>query len=218
MSGSKEQSETQQTQKSESTKPRERFVYQDDDVIDKPFNWGQLRRLGGYLKPYKRQLIPVILVTMLLGTFSKLAIPYLISLAIDKAIYNGDGNLLLIYASTMLALYIVQWFVNRFRIRYINIIGQNVLFDLRHALFSHIQQLSFRFFDKRPAGSILVRITNDVNSLQDLFTNGVINLLIDCVQLVGIIIILLSLSPKLGLAIIVTVPLMFVVSTALRKR
>lgn len=197
---------------------QERFVYQDDNVMEKAFDWGQLKRMGSYLKPYRRQLLPIILVTMLLGTFSKLAIPYLISLAIDKAILGGDGNLLVIYASTMIVLYLIQWLVNNYRIRHINIIGQKVLFDLRHALFSHIQHLSFRFFDKRPAGSVLVRITNDVNSLQDLFTNGVVNLMIDCVQLLGIVIILLTLSPKLGLAIIVTVPLMFIVSSTLRKR
>lgn len=202
----------------QSGKTSERFVYQDDDKMEKSFDWGQLKRMGAYLKPYRRQLLPIILATMILGTFSKLAIPYLISLAIDKALFNGDGNLLMILASTMLALYLLQYFVNRYRIRYINVIGQKVLFDLRYSLFSHIQQLSFRFFDKRPAGSVLVRITNDVNSLQDLFTNGVVNLLIDCMQLIGIVIILLSLSPKLGLAIIVTVPLMFIVSGSLRKR
>ncbi|TNJ63078.1 ABC transporter ATP-binding protein [Paenibacillus hemerocallicola] len=186
--------------------------------MEKSFDWGQLKRMGAYLKPYRRQLLPIILVTMILGTLSKLAIPYLISLAIDIAIFNKDGNLLVIYASTMLGLYILQWLVNNYRIRYINVIGQKVLYDLRYALFSHIQNLSFRFFDKRPAGSVLVRITNDVNSLQDLFTNGVVNLMIDCVQLLGIVIILLSLNFKLGLAIIVTVPLMFIVSGSLRKR
>ncbi|WP_246132217.1 ABC transporter ATP-binding protein [Paenibacillus hemerocallicola] len=220
MSRSKEHSEDDRQNKQEggNAKTQERFVYQDDDKMEKSFDWGQLKRMGAYLKPYRRQLLPIILVTMILGTLSKLAIPYLISLAIDIAIFNKDGNLLVIYASTMLGLYILQWLVNNYRIRYINVIGQKVLYDLRYALFSHIQNLSFRFFDKRPAGSVLVRITNDVNSLQDLFTNGVVNLMIDCVQLLGIVIILLSLNFKLGLAIIVTVPLMFIVSGSLRKR
>ena len=88
--------------------------------------------------------------------------------------------------------YIIQWAANTYRIRYTNIIGQKVIYDLRQDLFQHIQKLSFRFFDKRPAGSVLVRVTNDVNALQDLFTNGVVNLLMDCVQLVGIVIILLG--------------------------
>ncbi len=118
----------------------------------------------------------------------------------------------------MLAVYVIQWLANTFRIKYTNMIGQRVIYDLRHDLFSHIQKLSFRFFDTRPAGSVLVRVTNYVNSLQDLFTNGVVNLLIDVVQLCGIIIILLTFNFKLGAAIIVTVPIMFLISTQLRKK
>lgn len=89
---------------------------------------------------------------------------------------------------------------------------------MRSDLFKHIQKLSFNFFDKRPAGSVLVRVTNDINSLQDLFTNGVVNLMIDCVQLMGITIILLVINWKLGLAVMVTVPIMFFVSTKLRQK
>lgn len=205
-----------QANAAQDSQQKERFVYQDDELMDKSFDWSQLKRLAAYLKPYRKQLLPIILVAMLLGTMAKLAIPYLISLAIDDAIANGKGKLLIIIASSMVGLYLIQWFVNSYRIRYLNMIGQNVIYDLRHDLFKHIQQLSFRFFDKRPAGSVLVRITNDVNSLQDLFTNGVVNLLIDSIQLIGIIAILLTLNFKLGLAIIVTVPVMFVVSGKLR--
>ncbi len=196
---------------------RQRFKYQDDDIIEKPFNWKQIGRLFGYMKPYYRQLIPMVFM-MLLGTFTRLAAPAVIILAIDDAIGKNNKNMLLMYGGIMLGLYIIQWVANTIRIKYTNIIGQKVIFDLRQQLFEHIQKLSFRFFDKRPAGSVLVRVTNDVNSLQDLFTGGVINLLMDCIQLVGIVAILLIWNFKLGLAVMITVPLMFVVSTALRKR
>ncbi|MFC4777631.1 ABC transporter ATP-binding protein [Paenibacillus sp. GCM10023252] len=200
---------------------RERFVYQDDETIEKPFNWGQVRRLFTYMKPYSKQLWPVILM-MVLGTVTRLAIPALIILAIDQAIEpeSGPASLtkLYTYAGIMVALYVIQWAANNYRIRHTNVIGQKVIYDLRQHLFQHIQKLSFRFYDKRPAGSVLVRVTNDVNALQDLFTNGVVNLLMDCIQLVGIVVILLAWNFKLGLAIMITVPLMFLVSTALRKR
>ncbi|KQO17324.1 ABC transporter ATP-binding protein [Paenibacillus sp. Leaf72] len=200
---------------------KERFIYKDDDAIEKPFNWAQVGRLFVYMKPYKRQLIPAIFM-MIIGTLTRLATPALVILAIDEAIQPADGAAslpkLYLYAGLMLLLYVVQWAANSYRIKYTNIIGQKVIYDLRHDLFKHIQKLSFRFFDKRPAGSVLVRITNDVNALQDLFTNGVVNLLMDCVQLLGIVVILLIWNFKLGLAIMVTVPLMFIVSTALRKR
>lgn len=203
------------------TSRNERFVYQDDEEIEKPFNWAQLRRLFQYMKPYRRQLMPVI-VMMIIGTLTRLTIPLLMMLAIDNVLDpvkgSGSSGMLIAIAAGMLALYGVQWLSNTYRIKYTNIIGQKVIYDLRQHLFRHIQKLSFRFYDKRPAGSVLVRVTNDVNALQDLFTNGVVNLLMDCIQLLGIVIILLALNVKLGLAVMLTVPLMFLVSSSLRKR
>ncbi|MCK9862613.1 ABC transporter ATP-binding protein [Paenibacillus sp. ATY16] len=200
---------------------KERFIYQDDDAIEKPFNWSQMRRLFIYMKPYTRQLIPVI-VAMIIGTITRLTIPALTIVAIDQAIQPESGETsygkLYLVAGIMVALFIIQWASNQYRIKYTNIIGQKVIYDLRHHLFQHIQKLSFRFYDKRPAGSVLVRVTNDVNALQDLFTNGVVNSLMDCVQLAGIVIILLIWNFKLGLAVMITVPIMFLVSSALRKR
>lgn len=199
----------------------ERFVYQDDEAIEKPFNWAQLRRLYTYMRPYRKQLMPVILM-MVIGTLTRLTIPMLMMVVIDRIIDpdKGSGNVtaLVFTGVGMLALYAVQWASNTYRIKYTSIIGQKVIYDLRKHLFEHIQKLSFRFYDKRPAGSVLVRVTNDVNALQDLFTNGVVNLLMDCIQLIGIVIILLGLNVKLGLAVMITVPIMFFVSTSLRKK
>jgi ATP-binding cassette subfamily B multidrug efflux pump len=196
---------------------QQRFIYQDDELLDKPFDWKQVKRLGGYMRPYAKQILPIIIIMMIVGAITKLTVPLLISYSIDHAIKGKDSKLLFLLVGTMLAVYVIQWAANSFRIRYTNMIGQKVIFDLRHELFSHIQRLSFRFFDKRPAGSVLVRVTNYVNSLQELFTNGVVNLMIDCVQLIGIMIILLTINVKLGAAIIITVPLMFIVSTKLRR-
>lgn len=212
----------QEVDTTKSQKTGARFVYQDDEAIEKPFNWAQLKRLGTYMLPYKRQLAPLIGLMMLLGSLTRLAIPMLVAFVIDKVIdpEMGNGRLdhLILFAGGMFLLYLIQLFVNKFRIRLTNTIGQRMIYDLRRDLFGHIQRLSFRFFDKRPAGSVLVRITNDVNSLQDLFTNGVVNMMIDCVQLAGIIIILMSWKMDLALAIIITVPLMFIISTTLRKK
>jgi ATP-binding cassette subfamily B protein len=199
-----------------------KFVYQDDELIEKPFNWKQIGRLFAFIKPYKTAVTKVVFVMTVFGMLSRLAIPFLMYLAIDRAIHPEDGNssvsLLIGLVAIMLFMYGLRWWAQRYTIQKTNEIGQKVIFDLRAALFSHIQTLSFRFFDKRPAGSVLVRVTNDVNSLQDLFTNGVINSVIDIVQLTGITVILLFMEPKLGLAVMITVPLMFIVSSALRKK
>jgi len=196
----------------------ERFVYQDDEVMEKPFDWNQFRRLAVYIKPYARKMVPVLLVMMVLGTVTKLFVPLLLGYAVDELGGEQRYGMLWTYCAVIAGLYLVQWGAGYFRIRFTNIIGQRVIYDLREHLFRHIQKLSFRFFDKRPAGSVLVRITNDVNSLQELFTNGVVNLMIDCVQLIGIIVILLMINVKLGLAVMITVPIMFFLSTTLRKR
>nr|WP_235206694.1 ABC transporter ATP-binding protein [Paenibacillus tyrfis] len=197
---------------------KSRFVYQDDEELDKGFDWVQVKRVGKYMKPYAKQMAPVILIMMAVGALTKLLNPLLIAFAIDNVLKQKDGKLLALCVGAMFVLYVIQWLANNYRIRYTNEIGQRIIYDLRHDLFSHIQRLSFRFFDKRPAGSILVRVTNYVNSLQDLLTNGVVNLLIDCVQLIGIIFILLFYNVKLGAAIIVTVPIMFLISTRLRVK
>ncbi|EGL16038.1 MULTISPECIES: ABC transporter ATP-binding protein [unclassified Paenibacillus] len=197
----------------------ERFVYQDDEMLEKSFDWGQFKRLAVYMKPYSKQIIPIVIVMMIVGAVTKLSIPLIISTTIDSSLHvGGDAKFLFGMVALMLGVYIVQWLANKYRIKYTSVIGQRVIYDLRHDLFRHIQRLSFEFFDKRPAGSVLVRVTNYVNSLQDLFTNGVVNMMIDCVQLVGIVIILLTINFKLGAAIIITVPLMFIVSSQLRKR
>ena len=77
----------------------ERFVYQDDEIIEKPFNWKEFGRLFGYMKPYARQLLPLIILMMILGTITKLSVPFLISLAIDRAIApeNGLPSMTLLY-------------------------------------------------------------------------------------------------------------------------
>lgn len=204
------------------TKIEDRFVYQDDEIIDKAFDWQQFRRLFGYMKPYARKMLPPVILMTILGTITKLTVPFLTSLAIDKAIApeNGSTSLTLLYilSALVVVLYIIQWASGVYRIKYTNVIGQRVIYDLRSDLFRHIQKLSFNFYDKRPAGSVLVRVTNDVNSLQDLFTNGVVNLMIDCVQLAGIVVILLLINWKLGLAVMITVPIMFLISTRLRRK
>ena len=92
---------------------KNRFVYQDDEIIEKPFNWAQMRRLLTYMKPYKRQLLPILVILMILGTLTKLAIPFLISYAIDHAIAPEPGvdpsmKLLLIITGTAFVLYVIQ--------------------------------------------------------------------------------------------------------------
>ncbi|WP_209124965.1 ABC transporter ATP-binding protein [Alkalihalobacillus sp. BA299] len=196
-----------------------RFHYSLDSAIEKPFNWPQMIRLFSYMKPYSTKLLPLAIIAMIISTAVRLTTPVLIGVyALNNVIYQRDMNALIHVVALIAGLYMLSWLANTLRIRWMNMLGQNVIYDLRQNLFKHIQRLSHRFFDQRSAGSILVRITNDVNSLQDLFTNGVINLLMDVLLLIGIFVILFVYSPELTLAIMVILPIMFMISTSLRRK
>ncbi len=198
---------------------RERFHYSQDTAIEKQFNWKQMSRLLEYMEPYKKSLLPKAIISMLLATAVRLIVPIFIGvLLFDHAIKNRDQTLLIQLIIGIAGLYLISWIANSYRIKWTNELGQYIIYDIRQGLFKHIQRLSHGFFDKRSAGSILVRVINDVNSMQELFTNGVINLLMDIVLLLGIIVIMFVLSPQLTLAIMIILPLMFLISTSLRKR
>ncbi|KMK75658.1 ABC transporter ATP-binding protein [Alkalihalobacillus pseudalcaliphilus] len=196
-----------------------RFHYTVENIIEKPFNWKQMTRLLQYMKPYAKSILPKTIVMMLIATAIRLAIPFIVGyMVIEHAIIPEDFTMLSYLAIAAFALYVLSYFANMFRIRWMNELGQHIIFDIRESLFKHIQKLSHRFFDQRSAGSILVRVINDVNSLQDLFTNGVINLIMDIVMLLGIVFILFYLSPELAIFVLIVVPIMFFISTKLRRK
>ncbi|MBM0064093.1 ABC transporter ATP-binding protein [Bacillus gibsonii] len=179
----------------------------------------QMTRLFGYMKPYAKTLLPKTIIAMFISTLVRLAIPIFIGVyALDYGISSNDVSFMFMLAGIVFGMYILSYVANYYRIRWMNELGQHIIYDIRSDLFKHIQRLSHRFFDKRSAGSILVRVINDINSLQDLFTNGVVNLLMDIVMLIGIVIILFTLSPQLALAILIVLPIMFFISTKLRRK
>ncbi|KAA0548109.1 ABC transporter ATP-binding protein [Bacillus sp. BGMRC 2118] len=201
-----------------SKKHLNRFHYSTEQVIEKPFNWQQLSRLFAYMVPYAKNLLPLSFLAMIVSTAVRLIVPIIIGVyTFDHAIENKDANLLVKLVFIIAGMYILSYVANILRIRWTNMLGQNIIYDLRQHLFTHVQRLSHRFFDSRSAGSILVRILNDVNSLQELFTSGVINLLMDVIMLIGIVVILFTLSPELTIAVLVILPIMFFISTSLRR-
>ncbi|MFK3938622.1 ABC transporter ATP-binding protein [Alkalihalobacillus sp. NPDC078783] len=203
----------------EETTKKSRFHYPVEQIIEKPFNWMQMTRLFGYMKPYAKTLLPKTIIAMFISTLVRLAIPIFIGVyALDYGISSNDVSFMFMLAGIVFGMYILSYVANYYRIRWMNELGQHIIYDIRSDLFKHIQRLSHRFFDKRSAGSILVRVINDINSLQDLFTNGVVNLLMDIVMLIGIVIILFTLSPQLALAILIVLPIMFFISTKLRRK
>lgn len=195
----------------------ERFSYRDEEAVEKPFDARQLWRLLSYVAPYRARVAWALAFT-LVASATRLALPFILGLAIDRALAPGDMGALDRYAAGYLALQLVYWAASYVRIRLTNRMGQDVLRDLREQLFRHIQALSFEFFDGRPAGKVLVRVINDVNALNDLMSNGVVNTLGDAFTLLGILAMLFYLEPRLALVSVVVVPVMFLISTRLRVR
>lgn len=193
------------------------FIYRDDEALEKKFELWQMRRLFTYMKPYPGLMIAALIAT--LGNLVvTLAAPYLVGRAIDTAIAKHQPNVLFEYGGVLISLYIINFVASSIRIQLTNRLGQAVIQGLRKELFGHVQGLSNGFFDSRPAGSILVRIMNDVNSLQDLFTNGVVNSITNIFTLIGIIIIMFSLNWHLAIVTLIVVPVMFLLSMRLRVK
>src|SRR5690606_36325632 len=161
-----------------------RFNVRDEEPVEAPFNWQQLRRLLGYLRPYRWQVAAAVAL-MLVTASSRLAVPYLVKLAIDQALDpSGPAALLApaerlrlinLYGAAFPASNVVGRLASGGRILLAARVAQQVLHDMRRQLFTHIQRLGFDFYDRRPVGKILVRLTNDINALQDLLQNGLVN-------------------------------------------
>ena len=192
----------------------------DDEALEKPFNKDQLFRLLQYMKPYKKK-VAASLFLMLIAAVCSLVSPYLTSRAIgelEKQVFDYMPHLII----TMLVVALIGVLCTRYRVRWMDSAGKAALAKLREDLFSHIQSMSFSFFDTRSAGKLLVRVINDVNSLNDLFTNGIVNVLIDCVTLVILLVIMFAVNWKLTLIALCIVPmlifLMFKVKRIMRLR
>ena len=191
-----------------------------DEELETPFNIVHLKRLLNYVKPYKRKILLTVLI-MIIASGANLIGPYLIKQAIDKEIPGRDTTGLMILAGIYLIALIITGICMKYRIRMMSEIGHNVIRNIRKDLFSHLQKLSFSFFDSRPHGKILVRVVNYVNSLSDLLSNGIINLITDLFSLLVIIGFMLAIDVKLTLAAMAGFPILasiiFLIKNAQRK-
>jgi ATP-binding cassette, subfamily B, multidrug efflux pump len=191
-----------------------------DEELDTPFNVVHLKRLLVYLRPFKNKILLTVLI-MLIASGANLIGPYLIKKAIDDEIPAENIAGLFILAGVYLFALIITGICMKFRIRMMSEIGQSVIKNIRKDLFTHLQKLSFSFYDSRPHGKILVRVVNYVNSLSDLLSNGLINLITDLFSLLVIIGFMLAIDPKLTLYAMAGFPILaaiiFLIKNAQRR-
>jgi ATP-binding cassette subfamily B protein len=175
----------------------------------------KLRWLFGLLRPYRGR-VAVTLLALLAATAAGLAPPFLAGQAIDNGIANGDLGALDLIVGAFLLSAVVYWAATYTQTYLVGWVGQRALQDLRERIYSHLQAMSIGFFTRNRPGVLISRLTNDVEALDTLVTDGVVTLISSTLTLLGVVVILLLLDLQLALVTFVTFPLLAIGSVAFR--
>lgn len=197
-----------------------RNKYDVDETLETPFDFSHLKRSFVYVKKYKGKM----LVAMLLSIAASLVAltgPQFIQKAIDVAMPNKDIALLLQYAGLLAGSILISILLSTARGFIMARVGQDIVYDIRDDLFKHLQELPFAYYDSRPQGKILVRVVQYVNSVSDMLSNGIINILIEVLNLVFIAVFMFMTDVKLAAVIVAGLPVLaaiiFIIKPAQRK-
>ena len=194
-----------------------RNTYDVDESLEQEFNWGHYRRLADYIRPYKKP-ISKILAVIIVANIAGMAGPYFTKIAIDDLIPSGNVTQLLgLGGIFILSLVLIGWCM-RYRIYAITEVGQDILKDMRYDIFAHLQRLPFAYFDNRPHGKILIRVVNYINTLSDLLSNGLINLISDLFNVVITLGFMLLIDVRLTLYSMALLPVLFGLVLFIKKR
>ena len=188
----------------------------DEDVLGKAYDARLMRRLLGYLWPYRRY-VALALAAIVAHSVLQLVPPYLTKLVIDSYIPAGDlsglGAVASLYLATLAGSFVFE-FLQTWTMQ---VTGQRIMFDLRMQLFSHLQRLDIRFYDRNPVGRLMTRVTTDVDVLNELFTSGVVAAVGDVFTLFGIMAVLIWMDWRLALAAFSVLPLIVVIAQWFRR-
>ena len=180
-----------------------------------------IKRLFIYLKPHKAKTAIVILL-MIFVMMCSIINPYLLQIAIDKHVENRNIKGLLVIGIVLLILNAFAWILSKIRWKMISEVTNTVLVDIRKELYSHIQDLSFDFFDSRPVGKILARVVGDVNALKNLFNQSIQTVIPEGLSLICVCIAMMIMNFKLAVACMTLLPIlavsMFYIETKSRER
>jgi ATP-binding cassette, subfamily B, multidrug efflux pump len=189
---------------------------QDDDILGKAYDARLMRRLLQYLRPYRRQ-VGLAFVTLIVSAVASLAQPYLIKVAIDRYITQrqmaGLDGLAALYLLMLVASFGAE-FVQTWTLQ---LTGQRIMYDLRLAIYRHLQRLDLRYYDRNPVGRLMTRVTSDVDVLNDLFTSGVVTIFGDVFTLAGIMGVMLWMNWRLALVAFSVLPLIVFVTQWFRR-
>jgi len=191
-------------------------VTHDDDILGKAYDARQMRRLLLFLRPYWRQ-VAMAFAAILVGAGAALAQPYLVKVAIDDHIavsrLEGLDRLAMGYVAILVfafaAEYVQTWTLQ--------LTGQRIMYDLRMAVYGHLQRLDVSYYDRNPVGRLMTRVTSDVDVLNDLFSSGVVTIFGDVLTLAGIMAVMTWMDWRLALVAFSVLPIIVFVTQWFRK-
>jgi len=190
---------------------------QDDEILGKAYDAKLMKRLLSYIKPYRKYVFFAILLNIFVAALGPLR-PYLTKIAIDNYIAKSDFNGLTLISVLLLLSLILQAVIQYFLTYATQFLGQKTLYDLRVQLFSHVQKLALKFFDKTPIGRIVTRTTNDVESLGELFSSGIVMVFSDIFIILWILGFMFSLDVNLSLVTLSVLPILIYGTFLFRKK
>ncbi len=190
---------------------------QEEEAIEKTYDWSVTKRLLGYLKPYWTTAAFALVLTFLTNILISLQ-PWFTKHAVDDFITPKQTDGIWLFAFAFFCLFLFRFIFSYIQEILLNIVGQRVMFDLRTQIFTKLQRQEVAYYDKNPVGRIITRITSDVDALNELFTSGVIDVLGDLVIIFAIIGMMFWMDWKLALVSLITVPLLFTATNWFRKR
>jgi ATP-binding cassette subfamily B protein len=192
-------------------------IQDDSEALSSGYDVALLRRLLRYLRPYRG--LTIIALVLLLGQ-SGLALigPRLTEHALDVAIPHRDMGLLGLLATVFLATMLIEFVVEYAGALLTTFIGQRVMYDLRMEIFGHLQRLSVSYFDRNPVGRLMTRVTSDVETLNELFSSGVVTIFGDAFTLIAIMGMMLAIDWRLALVTFAVIPLVWLTARVFRRR
>ena len=189
--------------------------YDVDETLETPFNIKHLLRAGVYIKRHAKKMILSIIFSAISAACALVG-PKLIEIALNDAVPNKDFPQLFLLAGIMLVSILLSILFSVKRSRYMTVVGQEIIYDIRKDLFEHLQRLSFQFYDDRPHGKILTRVINYVNSVSDALSNGIINFVLEIFNLILIAVFMFLCDVKLSLVVMAGIPLFLIIVLILK--
>lgn len=191
--------------------------YDVDEVLETPFDFAHLKRSFVYIKKYKGKMITA-LVLSVFAAISGLLGPLITQYALDNTIPQKNMGQLVLLTLAFIGTIAVSITFSTIRSRIMTVVGQDIIFDIRTDLFKHLQELPFEYYDNRPHGKILIRVVNYVNSVSDMLSNGIINVILECLNMLFIMIFMFFVNVKLSLVVLSGLPIFAVIMMMIKKR